>query len=64
MPFNSIGGLGDTAAAKIVQIREEGEIFSVEELRTRGGLSKSIIELLRSCGTLDGLSETNQLSFF
>ena len=64
MPFNSIGGLGDTAANKIVQIREEGEIFSVEELRTRGGLSKAIIELLRSCGTLDGLSETNQLSFF
>ncbi len=64
MPFNSIGGLGDTAAQKIVQIREEGEIFSVEELRTRGGLSKSIIELLRSCGALDGLSETNQLSFF
>ncbi|MBE6655344.1 MAG: PolC-type DNA polymerase III [Ruminococcaceae bacterium] len=64
MPFSSIGGLGETAANKIVQIREEGEIFSVEELRTRGGLSKPIIELLRSCGALDGLSETNQLSFF
>ena len=64
MPFNSIGGLGDTAANKIVQIREEGEIFSIEELRTRGGLSKPVIELLRSCGALDGLSETNQISFF
>ncbi len=64
MPFNSIGGLGDAAANKIIQIREEGEIFSVEELRTRAGLSKAIIELLRSCGTLDGLSETNQISFF
>ena len=64
MPFNSIGGLGDTAAQKSVQIREAGEIFSIEELRTRGGLSKPVIELLRSCGALDGLSETNQLSFF
>ncbi len=64
MPFSSIGGLGETAANKIVQIRDEGEIFSIEELRTRGGLSKAIIELLRSCGALEGLSETNQLSFF
>ncbi len=64
MPFNALGGLGESAAEKIVQTREEGEIYSVEDLRLRAGLSKSVIELLRSCGALEGLSETNQLTFF
>lgn len=64
MPFNSLSGLGDSAAEKIVQARNEGEIFSVEELRQRAGLSKSVIEMLRRCGALDGLSETNQITFF
>ncbi|MBO7170004.1 MAG: hypothetical protein J6W28_02375, partial [Clostridia bacterium] len=64
MPFNALGGLGDSAAEKIVQVREEGEIYSIEDLRLRAGLSKAIIELLRSCGALEGLSETNQLTFF
>jgi DNA polymerase-3 subunit alpha (Gram-positive type) len=64
MPFNSLGGLGDSAAEKIVQIRNAGEIYSIEDLRQRAGLSKSVIELLRRCGALNGLSETNQFTFF
>jgi DNA polymerase-3 subunit alpha (Gram-positive type) len=63
MPFNSLPGLGDTAAAKIVEARE-GTLFSREELREKAGLSKSIMELLANNGVLDGLSETNQISLF
>ncbi len=64
MPFNSLGGLGDTAAAKIVEVRSAGEIYSVEDLRERARLSRSVIDILRRAGTLDSLSETNQFSFF
>ena len=64
MPFSSLAGLGEAAAESIVAARNEGEIFSVEDLKQRAGLSKSVIELLRSCGALKGLSETNQLTFF
>jgi len=64
VPFSSLAGLGETAAQKIVEARKDGEIFSVDELRTRAGLSKSVIELLRSNGALEGLSETNQFTFF
>ncbi len=64
MPFSSLGGLGDTAAAKIVELRETGEIYSVEELRRKAGLSKTIIELLRANHVLDNLSETDQFTFF
>jgi DNA polymerase-3 subunit alpha (Gram-positive type) len=63
IPFNALPGLGDTAAAKIVEARE-GTLFSREELREKAGLSKSIMELLANNGVLDGLSETNQISLF
>ncbi len=64
MPFNSLSGLGDTAADKIIEVREKYNIYSVEELRERTGISKAVIEILRRNHVLDGLSETNQLSFF
>ena len=64
MPFSAIAGLGETAAENIIRAREASEIFSIEDLRQRAGLGKSIIELLRGCGALKGLSETNQLTFF
>lgn len=64
VPFSSLGGLGESAAQKIVEARNQGEIFSVADLRTRAGLSKSVIELLRSHGALKNLSETNQFTFF
>jgi DNA polymerase-3 subunit alpha (Gram-positive type) len=64
MPFNSLGGLGDTAAARIVEVRGQGEIYSIDDLRRRAGLTRAVIELLRRVGVLDSLSETNQFSFF
>ena len=64
MPFNSLPGLGDTAAEKIVEARNSEEIYSVQQLREMAGISKAIIELLRRNGVLDGLTETNQLSLF
>ena len=64
MPFSALPGLGDTAADKIVEVRERSEFYSIEDLRERTGISKSVIEILRRHGTLDGLTETNQFSLF
>ncbi|MBQ4071999.1 MAG: PolC-type DNA polymerase III [Clostridia bacterium] len=64
MPFNALGGLGDGAAEKIIRAREDGEFSSIEDLRLRAGLNKSVIEVLRANGVLAGLSETNQLTIF
>ena len=64
MPFNSLPGLGDKAADRIIAARDEYDIYSVEDLREHTGISKSVIELLRRNHVLDGLSETNQFSFF
>lgn len=64
MPFNSLPGLGDTAAEKIMQARREYDLFSVEELRLRTGISKSVVEILRRNHVLDSMTETNQLTLF
>ena len=65
MPFNSLPGLGDTAAEKIFDtMKENPDLFSIQQLREKSGISKSIVELLRANGVLKGLTETNQLSLF
>ncbi len=64
MPFNSLPGLGETAAEKIIEARDNYDIFSVEELRQHTGISKTVVEILRRNHVLDGLSETNQFSLF
>ena len=64
LPFFSLNGLGETAAEQIVAERNKSPFFSVEDLQTRAGLNKSVIDNLRANGILDGLSETDQLSMF
>ncbi len=63
-PFTSLPGLGESAALPIVEARKDGPFLSVEDLRTRAGVGTSVIELLREHGSLDGLTETNQVSMF
>lgn len=63
LPFLSLNGLGESAAIKIVEERKKESFFSVEDLRTRAGLTKSVIEILRRNGVLDNLNETDQLTF-
>lgn len=64
MPFSALSGLGENAAQKIIEARGEESFFSVEDLRIRAGLTKSVIEILRKNRVLDSLSETDQLTFF
>jgi DNA polymerase-3 subunit alpha (Gram-positive type) len=64
-PFASLQGLGENAAKNIVECRDEGEEFiSIEDLATRARLSKTVIDVLRTHGSLKGLPESNQLSLF
>ena len=63
-PFNAIQGLGGAAAENIVAERSKETFFSVEDLKTRAKLSKTVVDTLRNFGCLDGLTETNQLTLF
>jgi DNA polymerase-3 subunit alpha (Gram-positive type) len=63
-PLNSIPGLGGIAAEMIYNAAKEGQFMSVDDLRIRAKTGKSVTELLRNFGCLDGLPESNQLSLF
>ena len=64
MPFSALSGLGENAAANIVAARDDEPFFSVEDLQIRAKLTKSVIDVLRNNKVLEGLDETDQLSFF
>ena len=64
MPFSALGGLGENAAQNIITARNEEPFFSVDDLRIRAKLTKSVIDILRKNGVLDNLNETDQLTFF
>ena len=63
IPFACLAGLGESVAHNIVKARDDNPI-SIEELTEKAKLSKKIVELLRENGALEGLPETNQISFF
>lgn len=63
-PFSSLQGLGVNAAQSIVEGRKDGEFNTLEELKERTTLGRSLIDLLKENGILDGIPETNQLCLF
>lgn len=63
-PLASLQGLGDTAAQNIVLARTGKAFSSVEDLRTRARVSKTVIDILKDHGCLDTLPETDQMMLF
>ncbi|MCL2859657.1 MAG: PolC-type DNA polymerase III [Oscillospiraceae bacterium] len=63
-PLNSIPGLGGVAAEKIHTSTKEGKFMSIDDLKVKSGIGKSIIEMLNRFDCLKGLPESNQLSLF
>ncbi len=63
-PLNSLQGLGANAAKAIVSARNQGEFISVEDLKHRSKVSKSVIEILQQNRCLDGIPESSQMSMF
>ncbi|MCR5355149.1 MAG: PolC-type DNA polymerase III [Lachnospiraceae bacterium] len=63
-PFNSIDGMGDSAAETLAIAASQGKFLSKDDLKDRGKVSKTTIDLMSKLGILDGMSESNQLSLF
>jgi len=64
LPLISLEGVGLNAANAIVEARQAGEFLSIEDLRQRTKISRTVIEALARHNCLDGMPETNQLSLF
>ncbi len=63
-PLNALQGLGINAAQNIVKAREESLFISMDELRERAKLSRTVIDILRIHGCLENMPENSQLCLF
>ncbi|RDY24753.1 PolC-type DNA polymerase III [Romboutsia maritimum] len=63
-PMIALQGVGENAALNIQKERENGEFISKEDLRKKTKISKTVIETLTNHGSLENMSDENQLSLF
>lgn len=64
-PFNSISGMGAVAAEGIYNaVHGEEIIKSIDDLKKRAKIGNAAIDLLKKFDCLNGLPESDQLSFF
>ena len=69
MPFSGLPGLGEKASKGIYdaaqeKVKNNTKFTTRDMLREEAKIGDSIIELLSRAGALDGLPESNQISFF
>ena len=64
MSLSSIDGVSEAAAKNIVAARADGKFSSIDDLKNRANLNKTVIAGLKTHGCLNGLQETNQLTLF
>ena len=64
LPLVAIEGVGETAAASLVDEYKKKPFDTIEEAIQRGKLNKTAVEGLRNHGVFAGLPETDQLCMF
>ncbi|HZJ76270.1 MAG TPA: PolC-type DNA polymerase III, partial [Oscillospiraceae bacterium] len=63
-PLRGLQGIGKNAVKGIIGARKQGKFISLEDLRNRTKVTKTVIETLIAHGCTGDLPETNQLSLF
>ena len=48
----------------IEEAKKDGKFMSIDDMKIRSKIGKSVIELLEKVGCLKGMSQSNQLSLF
>ncbi len=64
LPFSSLPGVGGSVAKNLQEAGKNGKYISMDEISTRTGASKTIVELMDELGILKGIPKSSQLSFF
>ncbi len=64
LPFSSVSGIGGNAAIALEEAAKKGGYISQEDIQNESGISKTVLETMRSLGVFDFLPKTNQISFF
>ncbi|NLC48376.1 MAG: PolC-type DNA polymerase III, partial [Tenericutes bacterium] len=63
-PFITLPSLGESCARNIVEERDKKPFVSIDDLQSRGKVSQTLIDKMRSMGILKGLPESSQLCLF
>ena len=63
-PLSSLQGLGTNAALNIVACREGKPFSSLDDIRGRAHVSKTVIDILKTHGCLGDLPESDQMILF
>lgn len=63
-PFAGLQGVGRAAAQSIVSARAEASFTSIDDLRNRAKVSKTVLEVLQEHGSLRHLQATDQMALF
>ena len=64
MPFDSLPGVGTSAADSIAAARDSGEVFSIEDLKMKSGVTKAVLEVLDKNGVTSSLPKSDQVTMF
>ena len=65
LPFSAIAGLGEAAAQSLQDAADPKDPYiSCDDLQTRTGITKAVMQSMQDLGVLNGLPETSQMTFF
>lgn len=64
LPLCSLNGLGESVAEKIVEVVKNGEATTIEEIRAKASVNKSIMDLLEQNKCFGDIPESDQLTLF
>lgn len=64
LPFCSLAGVGEAAALALAEGGKQGEYLSIEELKSRTGVSTAVVETLKESEALKDIPESSQMSLF
>ncbi len=63
-PFSALDGIGGKAAVSLYETAQRGNFLSKAEFQAESGVNKTVIDALNKMGVLDGLPDSNQMTFF
>lgn len=64
LPLCCLNGLGESVAEKIVEVVKSGEATTIEEIRVKAAVNKSIMDLLSQNNCFGSIPESDQISMF
>ncbi len=64
LPLCALNGLGESVAEKIVEVVKSGEATTIEEIRVKAQVNKSIMDLLYKNNCFGNIPESDQITLF